>query len=79
MGLWDKFTSFFCKAEFLCYAGNPNWAGWLCMIMIIGYMGNLYTAAWRVGVECSNCGHRRPQYHVCPSCGHYDGGYDGGH
>tara|TARA_B100000749_G_scaffold181768_1_gene140361 strand:- start:242 stop:406 length:165 start_codon:yes stop_codon:yes gene_type:complete len=26
--MWDKFISGFCKVEFLCFAGSPNWLGW---------------------------------------------------
>ena len=24
----DNFIIGFCKVEFLCYAGSPNWLGW---------------------------------------------------
>jgi large subunit ribosomal protein L32 len=24
-------------------------------------------------VKCSNCGAKKPQHQVCPSCGYYDG------
>ena len=27
--MWDSFKNSFCKVEFLCYAGDPNWLGWL--------------------------------------------------
>lgn len=26
--MWNKFIIGFCKVEFLCYAGSPNWLGW---------------------------------------------------
>jgi len=26
--MWNKFITGFCKVEFLCYAGTPNWLGW---------------------------------------------------
>ena len=28
MNMWSKFISGFCKVEFLCYEGTPNWLGW---------------------------------------------------
>ena len=38
--IWDWFTSGFCKVEFLCYAGDPNWMGWgvlgIGVLFIIG-------------------------------------------
>ena len=27
-GIMDNFIIGFCKVEFLCYAGSPNWLGW---------------------------------------------------
>ena len=33
--MWDSFITSFCKVEFLCYAGEPNWLGWV-PIGIIG-------------------------------------------
>jgi len=27
MTLWNDFITGFCKVEFLCYAGDPNWLG----------------------------------------------------
>ena len=29
--MWDSFIRGFCKVEFLCYAGDPNWLGWMVM------------------------------------------------
>ena len=26
--IYNAFISSFCKVEFLCYAGSPNWLGW---------------------------------------------------
>jgi len=26
--MWNKFITGFCKVEFLCYGGAPNWLGW---------------------------------------------------
>lgn len=28
----DSFFSSFCKVEFVCYEGEPNWLGWLILI-----------------------------------------------
>ena len=25
--IWDSFIESFCKVEFLCYTGEPNWLG----------------------------------------------------
>ena len=33
--IWDSFIESFCKVEFLCYAGEPNWLGWI-FIAILG-------------------------------------------
>ena len=27
--LWDKFITGFCKVEFACWNGEPNWLGWV--------------------------------------------------
>jgi hypothetical protein len=32
---WGTFIQAFCKVEFLCYAGEPNWLGW----GVIGFGG----------------------------------------
>jgi len=29
--MWESFIQGFCKVEFLCYAGDPNWLGWMVM------------------------------------------------
>jgi hypothetical protein len=26
---WDKFIFEFCKVEFACWNGDPNWLGWI--------------------------------------------------
>ena len=31
----SKFIAGFCKVEFLCYAGDPNWLGWI----VLGVLG----------------------------------------
>ena len=33
--MWDWFITGFCKVEFLCYAEQPNWLGWIA----IGILG----------------------------------------
>jgi hypothetical protein len=27
--VWDPFVAGFCKVQFLCYQGDPNWLGWI--------------------------------------------------
>ena len=31
--MWDSFISGFCKVAFLCYAGDPNWLGWIVLVI----------------------------------------------
>lgn len=31
--MWDKFIFEFCKVEFACYAGEPNWLGWVFLFI----------------------------------------------
>jgi TPR repeat protein len=28
---WNSFIAGFCKVEFVCYAGDPNWLGWVVL------------------------------------------------
>jgi len=37
--MYDKFITGFCKVEFLCYQGEPNWLGWLVLSPIIIIIG----------------------------------------
>jgi hypothetical protein len=30
--MWEGFIRGFCKVEFLCYAGDPNWLGWVVLV-----------------------------------------------
>jgi len=34
-GFWDKFIYGFCKVEFLCWQGDPNWLGWAVIGMAV--------------------------------------------
>lgn len=29
--LWNYFIAGFCKVEFLCWHGDPNWLGWVVL------------------------------------------------
>ena len=31
---FDKFILSFCKVEFLCYSGDPNWLGWIFLVCL---------------------------------------------
>ena len=31
--MWESFIRGFCKVEFLCYAGDPNWFGWIILLI----------------------------------------------
>lgn len=44
IGYWQSFKVGFCKVEFLCYAQEPNWLGWiiigiLCLTVFFGIIG----------------------------------------
>lgn len=47
---WVKFINGYCKVDFLCYNGNPNWLGWIpigfiglfCFCFCIGFCGWVY-------------------------------------
>ena len=28
-GYWDQFIVGFCKVDFVCWQGEPNWIGWI--------------------------------------------------
>ena len=30
--MFEWFYDVFCKVEFLCYAGEPNWLGWIIIL-----------------------------------------------
>ena len=47
---WNAFIVGFCKVEFLCYAGSPNWLGWAvigfgCLSFLIAFCAILLAAA----------------------------------
>ena len=31
---WDRFIFGFCKVEFVCWQGEPNWLGWMVIALI---------------------------------------------
>ena len=33
---WDQFIFSFCKVDFACWQGEPNWLGWI-LIGILGF------------------------------------------
>ncbi len=35
--LWDKFIFEFCKVDFFCWHGGPNWLGWI-LLEIAGFL-----------------------------------------
>lgn len=45
--MWNKFISGFCKVEFLCFAGDPNWLGWGALGL--GILALIYFAWWWMG------------------------------
>ena len=30
--MWDSFINGYCKVEFLCHGGEPNWLGWVVIV-----------------------------------------------
>ena len=51
--LWNNFIAGFCKLEFLCHGGEPNWLGWIalgwaglwgggiCLFLFFSLLGNV--------------------------------------
>ena len=33
--LWGNFIAGFCKVQFLCYGGEPNWLGWIVIAFAV--------------------------------------------
>jgi hypothetical protein len=54
--MWDKFITGFCKVEFLCYAGDPNWLGVILLLLLFGAI--LYMT-WRVAIFLAKFIHGR--------------------
>ena len=51
--LWQFFIDGFCKVELLCFTGDPNWLGWI--VLVIGGLISafilflaVYTLCWIV-------------------------------
>jgi len=36
--LWNEFIAWYCKVDVVCWAGKPNWLGWLVMVLGVGYI-----------------------------------------
>ena len=32
--MWNNFINGYCKVDFLCYEGEPNWLGWFNLIVL---------------------------------------------
>ena len=37
----EDFFNSFCKVEFLCYQGDPNWLGWIFVIFFVTFFGRM--------------------------------------
>jgi len=35
---WKEFIAGYCKVDFVCWAGKPNWLGWLVLVLCVGYV-----------------------------------------
>ncbi len=35
---WKEFITGYCKVDFVCWAGKPNWLGWLVLVVGVGYI-----------------------------------------
>ena len=38
----DDFFNSFCKVEFLCYQGDPNWLGWIFVIIFVAFALSMF-------------------------------------
>jgi hypothetical protein len=47
---WNIFVGGFCKVEFLCFSGDPNWLGWIAIVwgstMVLGFIILMLTAVF---------------------------------
>ena len=58
----DSFINGFCKVEFLCYLGEPNWLGWLILvpfyifvvIAFYGFIFYMFYAGYMTIVKCKD-------------------------
>ena len=58
----DSFINGFCKVEFLCYLGEPNWLGWLILvplyffvlIAVYGTILSFFYLGYMKVVECKD-------------------------
>ena len=46
---WNSFIKGYCKVDFLCYGGSPNWLGWI-PIGIIGFFVLVVVLAIFLGI-----------------------------
>ena len=47
--MFEWFYDVFCKVEFLCYAGEPNWLGW---IIILFFGVSIFGAVIVASIAC---------------------------
>ena len=49
LGFLDEtfdFVNRFCKVDFVCYAGNPNWLGYIILAFPFIYLGLIWLKLW---------------------------------
>jgi hypothetical protein len=49
LGFLDEtfdFINRFCKVDFVCYAGNPNWLGYIILAFPFIYLGLIWLKLW---------------------------------
>ena len=49
LGFLDEtfdFINRFCKVDFVCYAGNPNWLGYIVLAFPFIYLGLVWLKLW---------------------------------
>ena len=49
LGFLDEtfdFINRFCKVDFVCYAGNPNWLGYIVLAFPFIYLGLIWLKLW---------------------------------
>ena len=49
LGFLDEtfdFVNRFCKVDFVCYAGNPNWLGYIILVFPFIYLGLIWLKLW---------------------------------